>query len=143
MTTIILSSLLILASGLCILLFSRNRFLSKKINKFITEKPIRTGYIEYELSITSSIGAPDYPFKSYVYINELDRYTNGESKIEIQKIEPGVEESKMSREKVEKYIKDRFKSIVKTSDVTWLESEQSIKDIRRNKLEQLKELTKK
>jgi hypothetical protein len=143
MTTIILSSLLFLTTLLSIVLYFRNKSLSNKISTFISDskKPLRTGYIMYDLSITE-LGKPNISFTSLVYVNELDRYTNGESKIEIQKIEPGIEENKMQKERIEKHIKDKFKSIVKTSDVTWLESEQSIKDIRRNKLEQLKEIWK-
>ena len=140
--TTILSLLLI--SIFCIILYIRNSYLSNKINKYISDskKPLRNGYINVNLTITE-LGKPDIHFISLVYVNELDRYTNGESKIEIQKIEPCIEENKMSRERIEKYIKSKFKSLVKTSDVTWLESEQSIKDIRRNKLEQLMTLTKK
>ena len=140
MTIIILSVLLFLLSILSIMLFIKNKKLSKKIDNYISEskKPLRTGYMTFDLKITE-LGKPDFSFESLVYVNELDRYTNGESKIEINKIDPCIDETKMSKERIEKYIKDKFRSLVKTSDVIWLESEQSIKDIRRQKLKQLEE----
>ena len=135
MTIIILSLLLFLLS---IVLIIKNKSLSNKIKKFISEKPLRTGYMTFDLKITE-FDKPDFCFESLVYVNELDRYTNGESKIEINKIEPGIDENKMAKVRVEKHIKDKFKSLVKTVDVTWLESEQSVKDIRKQKLKQLEE----
>ena len=135
-----------LVSVLCIFLFIRNMYLSKRIKRYILEckKPLRLGHITYDLSAKGTdkngLPTPEIDFKSLVYVNELDRYTNGESRIEIQSIEPGIEENKVSKEVVEKFIKDKFKSLQKTSNIIWLESEQSIKDMRKEKLKKLEGL---
>jgi hypothetical protein len=105
-------------------------------NKYISElnKPLRYGYISKPLTWNDTT-----KFTCRVYVKELDRFTNGESRIEIDKIESGITSGQISPTTVENFIRDQFISVVETSDVVWLESENAIKDVRRKKLEQLKE----
>lgn len=123
-------------------LFLKYKTLKNKIDTFINEskRPIRKGYIKYTLSISNNVTGSKESFESLVTVKEIDRYTNGESKIEIENIDPGISEERVSKKRIEEYIKGQFISIMKTSDVTWLESEESIKTQRKNKLEHLKEV---
>lgn len=72
-----------------------------------------------------------------IYVKEIDRYTNGMSKIELIDIEviAGYEISNYS------WIKEaqtkRFCSVRKTSDIEWLESEESLKELRKEKLNKI------
>ena len=72
-------------------------------------------------------------------LSEIDRYTNGESKISLDKIEISCGNKLFNRSGGESFIRNDFQSLIKTTDITWLESEQSIKEARKNKLAQLKE----
>lgn len=115
--------------------------LKKKTKNIISNlsSPLRKGY--YVLCLKTRDESEK--FESTVYVKELDRYTNGESKVEIEKIELGIENDRVSTLVIEEHIRGEFKSIMKTSSITWLESEVSIKQKRREKLEQLKSILKK
>ena len=75
-----------------------------------------------------------------IYVKELDRYVNGESNIEIEKIELISGYDPNNYNWVKQGMKDRFLSIKKTADVEWLESEEHIKELRKQKLEKLKKI---
>lgn len=113
--------------------------LYSQVNSIITElkTPIRVGYYKSSLKVTQK-DKPDFPFDVLIYVKELDRFTNGDSKIELYRVEPSVDETLMRHDTIAKYIKDGFLSQVKTANVEWLESEHDIKEQRKNKLEQLK-----
>lgn len=125
-------------------LFLKHKILKDKVDSFLAEskKHTRRGYIKFSLSTTSKSTGVEEKFESLVTVKEIDRYTNGESKVEIESIDPGISEERMSKKRIEDYIKTQFISIIKTTDVTWLESEESIKEQRKNKLEHLKEVLK-
>ena len=138
-TNIILGSLaLVLFIALIELNIRYYKLVNKETitNKYISElnKPLRYGYISKPLTWNDTT-----KFTCRVYVKELDRFTNGESRIEIEKIESGITSGQISPTAVENFIRDQFISVVETSDVVWLESENAIKDVRRKKLEQLKE----
>lgn len=80
-----------------------------------------------------------YKKKIFSDVDEIARYTNGDSKIRINSIDSGISSEKVSSNRVKRYISDGFKSLVKTSDIEWLENESEIKEIRKNKLEHLKQ----
>jgi len=111
--------------------------LVKKTESVISslKNPLRRGYFTRDLKTRTE---PQELFTSTIYVTEIDRYTNGESKLEIEEIEPGIDNYKVETKKIKDYIHGSFKSVMKTSDITWLESEGKIKEIRKNKLEQLK-----
>ena len=112
------------------------------VESFLSEsnKHARRGYIKFSLSKENKSDGTEEKFESLVTVKELDRYTNGESKVEIESINPGISEEKMSKKRIEDYIRTQFISIIKTTEVTWLESEETIKEQRKNKLERLKEV---
>ena len=105
------------------------------------DKPIRKGYYKMAMQQTSTTGVV-IKYNPIVYVKEIDRYTNGESKIEIDRIEIHCGDSDLNRKNAETYINNDFISLVKTSDITWLESEVSIKEQRKEKLSRLKEIMK-
>ncbi len=138
---IFLGFTVILITIIFFIVYIKYKKLKNAVNKTISElnKPLRYGYYIRSLNITQP-GAPNKPFDTYVYVKEIDRYTNGDSKISIDRIEPIISENDMTHDRVIKYIKDEFKSIRLTSDITWLESENEIKEMRKNKLKHLKEV---
>lgn len=137
MTTIILSSLLFLTFSMYIYSMYKYNVLKGKIKEL--NKPLRHGY--YRLNCTQGTTKKWEPT---VFVNELDRYTNGESRISMSRIEIKVDDGdgQFNFKTANEFVIRKFESIVKTSDITWLESEQSIKDIRRNKLEQIQKIAK-
>lgn len=134
----------ILMTVLFSILFFKYRKLTSNIKNIRNivenlQKTWRRGYITQSLVITNdNPEIKDIDFEPILYLREIDRYTNGTSKVEIEKIEYGIDSEKFNIERLDNYIRERFKSIVKTTDVIWLESENEIKELRKNKLEQLK-----
>lgn len=147
MITILLTSFfLILLTVLSISYFNmKNKYktLFNKVNDSLKEldKPLRLGYYKetLQLTIRNSYGSKQEDFEVIIYVDEIARYTNGDSKIRINSIDSGISSEKVSPNRVKRYISDGFKSLVKTSDIEWLENESEIKEIRRNKLEHLKQ----
>jgi len=76
-------------------------------------------------------------YSAYVYVNEIDRYTDGYSKIRIDRIEAFTKSSESDA--IEKST-NAFLSLKLTNEIEWLESEDNIKRIRKEKLEQIAKL---
>jgi len=76
-----------------------------------------------------------------VFVEEVDRYTNGESRVRLHHIEPIRCPSQAIRFLEEK-VKEIFLTVRKTSDIEWLISENEIKEVRRKKLEAIEKLHK-
>jgi hypothetical protein len=116
--------------------------LQKKTKDIISdlESPLRRGYMSTKLTHTDGITLKVTTFHPNVFVKEIDRFTNGECKLEIEKIEPGIAETTYPHERVEEYVKGIFHSVHKISDVNWLETEISLKEIRKSKLEKLKSI---
>jgi len=93
---------------------------------------LRKGLKKYESVGTGRVGFhKDYT--TMIYIKEIDRYTNGYSKIIIDNIETS---SSMRKEMI---LRD-FKYLVRTERIEWLESEDYIKQSRKEKLSKLKKI---
>jgi len=134
MFSILVISILTVFSLFILYQYIRVRRILNDINK-----PLRKGYYKDSLRVIYKIpGVEDVPFYPTVYIIETDRYTSGESKIKIDYIDVCISETDVFRERVKKYIQNKFESVVKTSNINWLESELSIKEMRREKLAKLK-----
>ena len=103
---------------------------------------LKKGLKAYEKIGTNRIGFYKYinfypNYNAYIYVNEIDRYTDGYSKIEIDRIEvwnKSCENS--SKEKA----RDSFLSLKLTSEIEWLESENYIKRLRKEKLIQISKI---
>ena len=93
---------------------------------------LRKGLKKYENIGTGRFGFYK-KFDYYVYIKEIDRYTNGFSKIKIDFIECD------SNYYLDKIKKD-FNSLIKTTNIEWLESEDKIRQTRKEKLDKLKKI---
>lgn len=78
-------------------------------------------------------------YNSIVYIKEIDRFTNGYSKIIIDNIETISKDEYDSIEAI-KRAKDNFLKLKLTNDIEWLESEDTIKKLRKEKLEKLEKI---
>lgn len=72
---------------------------------------------------------------SYVFVDEIDRYNNGYSEVKINKIEPF--NIHYSNDAI-KSAKDKFISLRFTTDITWLEGEDHLRKVRKEKLEKIK-----
>lgn len=73
-------------------------------------------------------------------MQELDRYTNGDCKIQLSNIEISSGFSIEQYDWVKRGLRERFVTVKPQKDIVWLESEESIKELRKQKLEKLKEL---
>lgn len=73
-----------------------------------------------------------------MYVREQDRYANGLSKIELTKIEiiSGFDPNQF--EWVKTSLTQKFSSLKETKDIEWLESEENIKKLRKEKLQKIK-----
>lgn len=103
--------------------------------------PSRKGFYKSTLNIMSPSdkekGATGEPYTCVLYVRELDRYTNGMSKIELTDVEliSGFDISQFDH--VKKSMRTKFSSVKTTDSIEWLESEENIKESRRQKLEKI------
>lgn len=116
-----------------ILLLAGNVFLGYKYFRF--KQAIKS----YNEIGTGRIGFyvynPTGNYSAIVFVKELDRYTDGYSKLKIDRIEP-----KGGGETSIEWATEAFTSLKKTLDVEWLESIDQIKKIRKEKLLKLKKI---
>ena len=122
-------SICIVTSILGFIYFIKYKNLKTKVSDTIKqiEKPLRSGY--YIEHCTQSIrnSGTEIEYKGMVFVNEIDRFKNGESKISFNKLEFTCDSGSFTPESAEKFIRGKFVSVVKTSSITWLESDQSAK----------------
>ena len=81
-------------------------------------------------------------YRVIIYVKEIDRFTNGMSKIQLITIEVVHGFDNSQYEWVKTTFKSKFSSIKKTSEIEWLESEEDLKELRKQKLEKLEQLFK-
>jgi len=104
----------------------------------------RKGYFSVTLNLMTPEdhlnGLPGEPYKCIVYVKELDRYTNGMCKIELTEVEliSGFDQTQF--EHVKRTLRTQFSSLKKITDIEWLESEDSIKELRKQKLKKISEI---
>jgi hypothetical protein len=131
---ILLGIFCILIIGIGSVYFIKYIRLKNKVNLIIKElnKPLRKGYYDHSLKYGG------VTFECQISVSEVEKYSNDLSKIKLDSIDYGVNGSVVSHAKIKEYVIDTFKTIVKTSDVIWLDIDQSIKESRKQKLENLK-----
>lgn len=140
---IILVVLLVVSTIVFIFLNTKNVKRLKMIINDVINQNIRKGYYveKVDLLTEPNLDKNDSknfdPYQMYVYITEIDRYTNGQSKIKLDKIEVISGFKPTQYEYVKQTIKDRFCSLRDTSDINWIESENSIKEQRKEKLSKI------
>lgn len=116
--------------------------LSNEFTQFKNELFInKNGYYHDSVTILSredkDAGKTGDKYDCIVYVKELDKYTNGESRIQLNSIEVISGFDLNQYEWIKKVLKNKFSSVKKTSDIEWLESVNEIKELRKNKLEKL------
>lgn len=103
----------------------------------------RIGYYQATTTLknkqTDTIGDP---YVYMIHVKELDRYSNGMSKIELSNIEiiSGFKSDQYNW--VKTCAKNNFSSLKKTSEIEWLESEESTKEMRKEKLKKIADIEK-
>lgn len=130
--------------------FTKSEVLSRKFQKKyessqkkyesstqIIVSPIRKGMYTEKVTLVQDENPKGYLYECVIYVNELDRYTNGDSKIIMTDIELVKGYSPDQYQYVMQGMTERFCTTKKTNDIEWLESEKSLKDIRKEKLKKL------
>ena len=145
MNTTILIPTLISALSVFVILFLiykvKYNKLNKKINSVIKEltTPIRRGFYQMNCN-QSNILQKTLKYEPVVYVDEIERYSNGLSKIKLAYVEISCGNPHFNLNSANDFVKKEFKSLIKTSDVVWLETEISIKEKRKEKLQRIEEL---
>ena len=111
------------------------------ISLFVNYKyfKLKSSIKEYNSIGTGRYGFYNYASGSYiaiVYVDEIDRYKDGYSKIKINHVEAT---GNWKSETIER-VRNNFITLMLTNKIEWLESEDDIKKIRKEKLENLKKL---
>lgn len=136
--TIIILTVLVLVF-VSLFLLEKSKF-NRLLKEFVSDD--RIGY--YDSNGIYLIDDPNGRFYCRIFVKELEKYTNGMSKIELQNIEvinyPANGNNYIADVKLR--IKNQFSILKKTSDIEWLEPTKNIKQQRREKLEQIKKHTK-
>lgn len=143
-TNLLLLFLLILSITYSILLKIKLHNLKKKTISIIEDvnKPLRLGYYKLHLEASNSIVGSRL-VDVIVYVNEINRYKNGESKIKIKSFDVETKTNTIDHNKIENFVTSNFISIVKTSSIEWLDEIEDIKQNRKLKIKNLEKLLKK
>jgi hypothetical protein len=110
---------------------------NEKIIEALKKQPLRHGYFETPLTSTDGLTKKVTSFSPIIFVEELDRFTDGTCEVQIVKIIPKISSGEQSHDKLFKYIEDNFSPIKKISDITWLESETEIKELRKHKIQNI------
>ena len=117
---------------------------NQKIKDELISDINRIGFYEETINLVNKddkkAGKTGEPYDLIVYVKEIDRYTNGFSKIKMTNLEliSGFDHSQYTW--VKQCVTEKFSSLKKTSDVEWLESEEDIKELRKQKLAKLEKI---
>ena len=102
----------------------------------IVSGDIRKGYYKQSLSTTGDEKKEN--FEVDVCVIEVDRFTNGKSKLKFDYILFGHIPKGISKENIINYVKDTiFTEFVNTKDIDWLESVDELQKMREKKLKRI------
>lgn len=108
-------------------------------NNILNEKKI--GYYFGQIDLLSkadkAAGKKGETYDYTVHVEEVDRYTNGMSKLKLLKVEITNGYDQSQYEWVKETTASKFSTIKLTKDVEWLESVETIKTKRKEKLAEL------
>lgn len=102
-------------------------------------KPLRQGHYIINCTQENKEKNMIYNVECVILVNEIDRYTNGESKLEFVDVNMICDSSKFDPDSMRNFVKKSFRIYRKTDEINWLESEIEIKETRKNKLDKIKE----
>lgn len=151
MLTTILFILTIGLSVSTLLLFLNRNILAKKLNIANDKinnfdillqsyyKPLRQGHYIINATQENKEKNVKYNVQCVVLVNEIDRYTNGESKLELVDVNMICNSSNFDHDSMRTLVKKSFRIYRKTDEINWLESEIEIKEARKLKLDKIKE----
>lgn len=109
----------------------------KLIIKVDSDKRLH-GYIDFVGKQKNKITSAEIDYKIKVFVTELEKYKNGESKIKIDNVKIISDESGLDIDRSTEFVIKNIPEIVKTNEVEWLEIEESLKERRKEKLNKLK-----
>lgn len=123
-------------------LLSKYDLISKSINSLKNELSTkRIGFYQGTTTLKNESQSTTGDVYTYnVHVKELDRYTNGMSKLELIELEIVSGFSPSQYDWVKTCATSNFSKIKKTCDIEWLESEETTKELRKQKLEKLKDI---
>jgi len=140
--SIILGVLFIACLITSIILFNKNTKISDK-NKILkdTLKEQHKGLFNrkgfYEASYNIDHDKKTYVYKYMVHVEELEKYINGYSKLKFIKVDMVHGFNLNTYAHVIKSATQDFTEICETNEITWLESENDIIEMRKLKLERV------
>ena len=139
---IILGCLLFAMLIVVAVLYNQQQLLEQKFKDVVNEKllnlTLRTGFYEYTTHLLKGDNTKKYDiYVCMIYVTELEKYDNGYSKIKLDNISivSGVDISKYNW--VKKCVTEKFNQIIESKDVTWLEKNKDISEVRKDKLERI------
>ena len=129
-----------------VVLYRKYKIMSTKYELVIRElnKVLREGYYEGDIPLETTdkdgVVLTKHTYHYVVYVNEIDRYINGECNVTLNRVEitNGYESSRYQH--IKDTVIERFCSVIPSNKVTWLESESVIKEQRREKLKQINKI---
>lgn len=113
--------------------------LVNEFNKLKESEKQRKGYYKSQLTFTNGATKEKFDFDTLIYVKEVAKYKNGKSKIEFLYVDIIWTHSGVGPQKdnVTNYVINHFESLVDSTEIEWLEVEEDIKEIRKNKMKQL------
>lgn len=129
-----------------VIFFIKYKKANTKYNLAIGEfnRTLREGYYEGDIPLESTDVSGNvlskHTYHYIVYVKQLDRYTNGECKIKLDRVEVTSGYHSSNYEHIKGVVKKRFCSVMPEDKIEWLESEEALKEQRRLKLESIEKL---
>lgn len=142
-TFYILTVVFLVATCIFVFLYLKEKDRVKHLYSDIINSYIRKGYYEDTINMIREHNLDRTDPKNFdtyrviTYVSEIDRYTNGQSKIRLDEIEVVSGFNPKNYEYIKKTTKETFCSIKNTVDIQWLESENVIKEQRKEKLDKI------
>ncbi len=113
--------------------------LTEKV-KNLNSEHLREGYYEESIHFTEEKGSKTVDsYKCICYVYETDKYTNGESKCILDRIEVISGYHPHNYEMAKNTIRRKFLTVRPTIEIEWLEREEDLKILRKKKLEKILE----
>lgn len=103
-------------------------------------KPKKIGYYKGTINLVDKDDPKNNnknPYDYVVYIKEVEKYTNGDCKISLDHIDVIAGFDPHQYDWIKRSVTMRFPTLMKISDIEWLETEDDLKELRKQKLEKL------
>jgi len=128
-------------SIMCIFLYYRNKKLvddNKEMNSALNDELIkikhRQGFYDGSYTLTNQ---NNDVYKYRVYVTELEKYKNGFSKLKLEKVDMISGFSTHQYNSIISFAAQDFLDIQSTSNITFLEKDEDLTEVRKDKLERI------